>query len=62
MAHPNNIQRFENHFPQLAAGVYVHQTATIIGEVAIGENSSVWPGAVIRGDINFIRIGKNTNI
>lgn len=62
MAHPNNIQRFENHLPQLATGVYVHKTATIIGEVTIGENSSVWPGAVIRGDINFIRIGKNTNI
>ena len=40
----------------------MHPTATIIGQVTLGENSSVWPGAVIRGDINFISIGKNTNI
>ncbi len=62
MAHLNNIQGFKNHLPQLADGVYIHQSATIIGEVSIGENSSVWPGTVIRGDINFIRIGQNTNI
>lgn len=62
MADSNNIQSFNDHFPQLAAGVYVHQTASIIGDVAIGENSSVWPSAVIRGDVNFIHIGKNTNI
>jgi carbonic anhydrase/acetyltransferase-like protein (isoleucine patch superfamily) len=57
-----NIKIFQNKPPKLSADVYVHKTATIIGEVSIGENSSIWPGAVIRGDINFIRIGKNTNI
>ena len=57
-----NIQTFQNQTPQLANGVYVHQTATIIGEVQIGKDSSVWPSAVIRGDINFIRIGRRTNI
>lgn len=62
MTNLNNIQKFKNLVPQIAKGVYVHQTATIIGEVNIGENSSIWPGTVIRGDINFIRIGKNTNI
>lgn len=62
MADSNNIQSFNDHYPQLAAGVYVHQTASIIGDVCIGENSSVWPSAVIRGDVNFIHIGKNTNI
>ncbi len=62
MAHTGNIQGFKQHFPQLAIGVYVHQTATIIGEVSLGENSSVWPSTVIRGDVNFIRIGKNANI
>lgn len=60
--HPDNIQSFQDQFPQLAAGVYVHQTATIIGDVHIGENSSVWPGSVIRGDVNFIRIGTHTNV
>lgn len=62
MTNLNNIQKFKNLVPQIAKGVYIHQTAIVIGEVQIGENSSIWPGAVIRGDINFIRIGKNTNI
>lgn len=59
---PPNIQSFQGHIPQLASGVYVHPAATIIGDVQIGENSSIWPGVVIRGDVNFISIGKNTNI
>ena len=58
----SNIQTFQNQMPQLASSVYVHQTATIIGEVDIGADSSIWPSAVIRGDINFIRIGRRTNI
>lgn len=58
----SNIQTFQNHTPQLGKGVYVHQTATIIGEVSIGDDSSVWPSVVIRGDINFIRIGCRSNI
>ena len=62
MKNSNNIQQFKQHCPHIAKGVYVHPSATIIGQVTIDENSSVWPGAVIRGDINFIRIGKNTNI
>lgn len=57
-----NIQGFMTHFPQIAAGVYVHPAATVIGDVVIGANSSVWPGAVIRGDVNHIRLGKNTNV
>ena len=57
-----NIQCFQGHFPQLAAGVYVHNSATVIGHVNLGENVSVWPGAVIRGDINFIKIGAGSNI
>lgn len=62
MTRLKNIQNFKSKAPQLARGVYVHASATVIGEVEIAENSSVWPGAVIRGDVNFIRIGKNTNI
>ncbi|MEQ1767767.1 MAG: gamma carbonic anhydrase family protein, partial [Methylotenera sp.] len=62
MARLKNIQNFQNKAPQLAPSTYVHESAIVIGEVSIGENSSVWPGAVIRGDVNFIRIGKNTNI
>jgi carbonic anhydrase/acetyltransferase-like protein (isoleucine patch superfamily) len=57
-----SIQTFQNKTPKVAQSAYVHETANIIGEVSIGEHSSVWPGTVIRGDVNFIRIGKNTNI
>ncbi len=60
--HAQNIQSFANQWPQLAIGTYIHHAATVIGDVHIGENSSVWPGAVIRGDVNAIRIGKNTNV
>ena len=58
----DNIQSFHGHSPLLAAGVYVHNSATVIGHVNLGENVSVWPGAVIRGDINFIKIGAGSNI
>ena len=56
------LQSFQNHAPQLAAGVYVHHSASVIGHVNLGDNVSVWPCAVIRGDINFIRIGAGSNI
>ena len=57
-----NIQSFQSHFPTTANGAYVHNSATVIGHVNLGENVSVWPGAVIRGDINFIKIGAGSNI
>ena len=60
--HLNNIQAFNQYFPRIDATAFIHNTATIIGDAVIGEHSSVWPGAVIRADINYIRIGNNTNI
>ena len=48
--------------PQLAAGAWVHPRATVIGEVSLGADASVWPGAVVRGDVNRIAIGDATNI
>ena len=57
-----NIEDFLHHTPQLAPDVYVHPTATVIGNVVMGEQSSVWPRAVIRGDVNHIRIGARSNI
>ena len=59
---PSNIEAFQGHLPIIANGVYVHNSATVIGHVNLGENVSVWPGAVIRGDINFIKIGAGSNI
>ena len=48
--------------PTLGPGAWVHPRATVIGEVALGADASVWPGAVIRGDVNSIAIGEASNI
>jgi carbonic anhydrase/acetyltransferase-like protein (isoleucine patch superfamily) len=48
--------------PQLAPDVYIDRSAQVIGEVSLGPRSSVWPNAVLRGDVHFIRIGSETNI
>jgi len=48
--------------PVLAAGAWVHPRATVIGEVSLGADASVWPGAVIRGDVNHIMVGEASNI
>jgi carbonic anhydrase/acetyltransferase-like protein (isoleucine patch superfamily) len=48
--------------PNVHPGAYVDPSAQVIGEVEIGEGSSVWPLALVRGDQSYIRIGRNTNI
>jgi carbonic anhydrase/acetyltransferase-like protein (isoleucine patch superfamily) len=48
--------------PRIHPTVYLSENAVVIGDVEIGEDSSVWYGTVIRGDVNYIRIGKRTNI
>ena len=56
------IRGFMGKVPRIADSVFVDDTAYIIGDVEIGENSSVWPGAVIRADARSMTIGKNTHI
>jgi carbonic anhydrase/acetyltransferase-like protein (isoleucine patch superfamily) len=56
------IRGFENRFPVCGKGVYIDAAAIVIGDVHIGEDSSIWPGAVIRGDVAPIMIGERTNI
>lgn len=56
------IVPFQGKTPRIAADVFVAPTAVIIGDVEIGEGSSVWFGVVIRGDVEAIRIGRRTNI
>jgi carbonic anhydrase/acetyltransferase-like protein (isoleucine patch superfamily) len=48
--------------PKIAKGVFVADTAVVIGDVEIGEGASIWFGCVVRGDANSIRIGPRTNI
>ncbi|MFC2071258.1 gamma carbonic anhydrase family protein [Chloroflexota bacterium] len=56
------IRSFNGKTPKIAESAFVSEAAYVIGDVEIGENSSVWPGAVIRGDFGKIKIGKNTTI
>jgi carbonic anhydrase/acetyltransferase-like protein (isoleucine patch superfamily) len=56
------IRTYLGHAPQIAATAYIDPQAVVIGDVVIGEHSSVWPCAVLRGDVNFMRIGARTNI
>ena len=48
--------------PKLGTGVYVDPSALVIGDVTLGDDASVWPMTVLRGDVNFIRIGARSNI
>jgi carbonic anhydrase/acetyltransferase-like protein (isoleucine patch superfamily) len=57
-----SVRPFEGEHPKPGKGVYIDEDATVIGRVSIGENSSIWPACVLRGDINTISIGARTNI
>ncbi|MBD3738446.1 MAG: gamma carbonic anhydrase family protein [Pseudomonas balearica] len=57
-----SIRSFQQHTPKLGARVFVDPTAVVLGDVEIGEDSSVWPLTVIRGDMHRIRIGARSSI
>lgn len=56
------IRTYQGKTPLLGANVFVDESAVVIGDVEIGEDSSVWPCTVIRGDMHKIRIGSRTSI
>src|SRR3954465_7919921 len=56
------IRAYKGVSPTIAAGCYIDQSAQVIGDVEMGEHSSVWMNAVVRGDVNSIRIGSNSNV
>jgi carbonic anhydrase/acetyltransferase-like protein (isoleucine patch superfamily) len=56
------IQTYRDHAPSLGARVYVDASAVVIGRVTLGDDVSVWPTAVVRGDVHSISIGARTNI
>ncbi|MDH5592341.1 MAG: gamma carbonic anhydrase family protein [Gammaproteobacteria bacterium] len=56
------IRNFEDKQPDIHSSVFIDETALVVGDVQIGKNSSVWPLTVVRGDVNSIVIGENTNI
>ncbi len=56
------VYPFNGKWPKIADGVFIAPGARIIGDVEIGEGSSIWFNVVIRGDVGTVRIGKNTNV
>jgi carbonic anhydrase/acetyltransferase-like protein (isoleucine patch superfamily) len=56
------IYEFKGIRPNIAKSAFIAPSAEVIGDVKIGENTSIWFQTLIRGDVNYIRIGDNCNI
>lgn len=52
----------EGKYPAIGQDCFIAENSTVVGDVVIGNNCSVWFSAVIRGDVNYIRIGNNSNV
>lgn len=57
-----NLRPYLDKTPQLGQRVYVDPACTVIGDVVLDDDVSLWPGTVIRGDVNHVRIGARTNV
>ena len=56
------IRPYKGQWPRLGEGVYIDPSAQVIGDVTLGDHSSIWPSATLRGDVHSIRIGSYSNI
>lgn len=56
------IYAWEGHIPHIDPTAFVHPEAVVIGQVVIGPASSIWPGVIVRGDVNRIEIGAGSNV
>ncbi len=56
------IRSYQGRMPQILPSCYVDLSAQLIGDVSLGDHSSVWMNAVLRGDVNSIRVGANSNV
>ena len=56
------IRSYQGRMPTIPASCYVDQSAQVLGDVTLGENTSVWMNAVLRGDVHSIRVGANSNV
>ena len=59
---PPSLRPYLDRHPRLGERVYVDPAATLIGDVELADDASVWPACVLRGDVNFIRVGARSNI
>ena len=57
-----NVRPFRDWRPAIGRRVWIDPSATVIGRVTLGDDASIWPGAVLRGDVNRIEIGARTSI
>jgi carbonic anhydrase/acetyltransferase-like protein (isoleucine patch superfamily) len=57
-----SLRPYLGRLPTLGQRVYVDPAATVIGDVELDDDASLWPGTILRGDVNFIRIGARTNV
>ncbi len=60
--HYPSVRPYLDHRPTIGERVYIDPAASVIGRVSLGDDTSVWPGTTIRGDVNRIEIGAETNI
>lgn len=56
------IENYLNHVPVIGKNSWAHCSAVVIGKVTLGDDVSIWPGAVLRGDVNTLTIGNRSNI
>ena len=56
------IKQFGSNKPQLGRDVYISESAAVIGDVTLGDEVNIWFGAVLRGDMHYIRVGSRSNI
>ena len=56
------VRSYKNKTPVIGEKVFIDETAVVLGDVVIGEHSSIWPCTVLRGDMHEIRIGKRTSV
>jgi len=57
-----DIRPYKGKSPEIAASAYIDASSVLVGDIVIGEDSSIWPLVVARGDVNYIRIGARTNV
>jgi carbonic anhydrase/acetyltransferase-like protein (isoleucine patch superfamily) len=56
------VRKFKDKHPQIGKSVFIDESAVVIGDVTLGDDVSIWPTTVLRGDVESIRIGEGTNI
>ena len=56
------LRHYNNCYPTLANGVYIDPSCVLVGDIRLDDDTSIWPLVAARGDVNFIRIGKRSNV